>query len=139
MNKPNESPSAETLGAYLKSVRAGLALSLRDVESATEGQVSNPYLSQLETGKITEPSPHILHVLAAVYQIPYEKLMERAGYTASSLMPAGAKMTAIGKKIDRRRKLANRSIDHLTAEEEKELLNYLSYWRTKNPRETEGR
>jgi len=37
-------------------------------------------LSQLENGRVTKPSPHILHALATVYRVPYETLMERAGY-----------------------------------------------------------
>jgi len=42
-------------------------MSLRQVEEATEKEVSNAYLSQLETGKIVKPSPNILHALARVY------------------------------------------------------------------------
>jgi transcriptional regulator with XRE-family HTH domain len=39
----------------------------RQVEEATEKQVSNAYLSQPETGKIQQPSPNILHALAELY------------------------------------------------------------------------
>jgi HTH-type transcriptional regulator, competence development regulator len=66
---------AEVLGAYLKSLRAGAKLSLREVEERTGKEVSNAYLSQLENGKILKPSPNILHSLAAVYDAPYTKLM----------------------------------------------------------------
>lgn len=120
MNPTNEQSRAEALGAYLKSVRIGLQMSLRNVEQATDKNVSNAYLSQLETGKIVKPSPHILYSLARIYQIPYEKLMERAGYVAptSSLTPSA-----------KHGRLATYSIDHLTAEEEKELLQYLSFYR----------
>jgi transcriptional regulator with XRE-family HTH domain len=37
-------------------------------------------LSQLENGKIRKPSPNVLHGLANVYAVPYETLMEKAGY-----------------------------------------------------------
>jgi HTH-type transcriptional regulator, competence development regulator len=126
MNETNDQSRAEALGAYLKSVRAGLNLSLREVETAADNQVSNAYLSQLENGKIAKPSPHILHALAGAYHIPYEKLMERAGYIAPT--------PAVTGKAAKHGRLATHSIDHLTAEEEKELLNYLAYWRTRNPR-----
>jgi transcriptional regulator with XRE-family HTH domain len=43
-------------------------------------------LSQLEKGGIQQPSPSVLHELAAVYAVPYEALMEKAGY----LLPATA-------------------------------------------------
>jgi transcriptional regulator with XRE-family HTH domain len=45
--------------------------------------VSNAYLSQLEHGKIKRPSPNVLHSLAEVYAVPYEALMEKAGYPAA--------------------------------------------------------
>lgn len=41
----------ETLGRYLKSVRLGHNMTLRDVEEATSKEVSNGYLSQLSQEK----------------------------------------------------------------------------------------
>lgn len=40
------------LGQYLRDARMALGLSLRDVEEATGHEVSNAYLSQLETAKV---------------------------------------------------------------------------------------
>ncbi len=56
------------LGEYLWDLRQAAGMSLRGVEKASGEQVSNAYLSQLETGKIPNPSPAILHELAEVYQ-----------------------------------------------------------------------
>jgi transcriptional regulator with XRE-family HTH domain len=67
-----------TLGETLKEARSCLELSLRSVESKTS--ISNAYLSQLETGKITNPSPHVLKKLSELYQLPYQELMTAAGY-----------------------------------------------------------
>jgi hypothetical protein len=53
--------------------------------------------------------------------------MERAGY-----IPPTAATTSRAAKHGR---LATHSVEHLTAEEEKELLTYLDYWRSKNPRD----
>src|SRR5665213_1796305 len=78
----NGNQRASGLGAYLKSLRNGRGLSLRDVEAATNKEVCNAYLSQLETGKIGKPSPNILHALAELYGVSYQKGMERAGYIA---------------------------------------------------------
>jgi transcriptional regulator with XRE-family HTH domain len=97
-------------------------LSLRQVEEATDRAVSNAYLSQLENGKIQKPSPNVLHQLAAVYAVPYEGLMEKAGY----LLPPE------GSDGQRRRRLAVFAIDDLTAEEEEELLRYLAFLRSRN-------
>ena len=113
---PNE------LGALLADLRTAKGFSLREVEEATGKAVSNAYLSQLENGKIKKPSPNVLHSLAEVYVVPYESLMERAGY----LLP-----TKDGAR--RRKRLAAFAIDDLTAEEEEELLKYLAFLRTRSP------
>ena len=111
----------EHLGAYLKSVRAGTDMTLREVEDATGKEVSNAYLSQLENGKIAKPSPNILHALASVYDVPYEKLMERAGYITS---------TTSRNDGEKHGRAATFAIDNLTLDEEKELLKYLSFYRS---------
>lgn len=119
----NGNQRAIALGAYLKSLRSGLELSLRDVEEATQKEVSNAYLSQLETGKIGKPSPNILHALAELYSVSYQKIMERAGYIA----PVASRSKTGGVKHGR---AATFAVEHLTADEEAELLKYLAYIRT---------
>jgi len=108
------------LGAVLADLRKAKGLSLREVEQATDSAVSNAYLSQLENGKIKKPSPHVLHSLAKVYAVPYEALMEKAGYLLPSEDESG-----------RRKRLAAFAIDDLTAEEEEELLKYLAFLRSR--------
>ncbi len=115
VGQPNE------LGALLADLRTAKGFSLREVEEATGKAVSNAYLSQLENGKIKKPSPNVLHSLAEVYAVPYETLMERAGYLLPSENGSG-----------RRRRLAAFAIDDLTAEEEEELLKYLAFLRSRN-------
>lgn len=68
------------LAAYLKELRMKSELSLRDMERATGGLVSNAYLSQLETGKRRDPHPRMLVALAKVYGIPWQLLFEKAGF-----------------------------------------------------------
>ena len=114
-------PRPNELGGLLADLRVAKGLSLRQVEEATDKAVSNAYLSQLEKGKIQKPSPNVLHRLAAVYAVPYESLMEKAGY----LLPAEGSR-------GRRRRLAAFAIDDLTAEEEEELLKYLAFLRSRN-------
>lgn len=109
-------PSA--LGALLVDLRTAKGLTLREVEEATGSAVSNAYLSQLENGKIKKPSPNVLHSLSEVYAVPYEALMEKAGYLLPSENGEG-----------RRKRLAAFAIDDLTAEEEEELLKYLAFLR----------
>lgn len=52
-----EASAAGALASYLASVRQVKGLTLREVEEATGKEISNAYLSQLERGKITKPSP----------------------------------------------------------------------------------
>ena len=113
------------LGGLLADLRTARGFTLRQVEEATGNAVSNAYLSQLEKGKVQKPSPNVLHSLAAVYAVPYESLMEKAGY----LLPAGA---GEGK---RRRRLGAFALDDLSAEEEEELLKYLAFIRSRKPAE----
>lgn len=117
-----ETSKASNLGPFIKKARLDRKMSLRDVEEATGKEVSNAYLSQLEGGKITKPSPHILYALSSALGVAYESLMERAGY----IVPTGDR--AEGAKHGR---AATFSIDNLSAEEETALLDYLNYIRTK--------
>ncbi len=121
--KSRSGPRSQTaLGSLLADLRTAKGFSLRQVEEATDRDVSNAYLSQLEKGKIRQPSPSILHRLAAVYAVPYEALMEKAGYP----LP-----TSLGKGNGGRPRLAAFAIDDLTAEEEERLLEYLAFIRSR--------
>ena len=71
-----------TLGELLKRARTEKELSLRDVERATSGKISNGYLSLLENGEVKQPNPLYLHELAGVYDVSYAELMKHAGYVA---------------------------------------------------------
>ena len=121
--KRSEFVGRAELGPLLADLRRAKGLSLRAVEQATDKAVSNAYLSQLESGKIKKPSPHVLHSLAEVYVVPYEALMEKAGYLLPSKKDGGR----------RRKRLAVFAIDDLTAEEEEELLKYLAFLRSRTP------
>jgi HTH-type transcriptional regulator, competence development regulator len=115
-------PRSNALGAFIRKARQDVSMSLRDVEEATAKEVSNGYLSQIESGKIAQPSPHVLHALSQALSVDYEALMQRAGY----LLPAAKR--AKGLKHGR---AATFAIDNLTADEERQLLEYLTFLRTK--------
>lgn len=111
-----------TLGSYLRSVRESRRMKLREVEDASG--VSNAYLSQLETGKIAKPSPHILHKLATVYNIPYDVLMDKAGYLVRAEDEQGGDAPAI-----RGSRIPTKAIQDLTADEEDAVLKYIEFLR----------
>ena len=120
--KPTDPSAGSNLGPFIKKARQDVQMTLREVEEATGKEVSNAYLSQLESGKITKPSPHILYALSTALGVAYETLMERAGY----IVPAATRPD--GEKHGR---AATFAIDNLSAEEESELLDYLAYIRSK--------
>lgn len=112
-----------TLGQYLASIRNDRRLSLREVEKATDKVVSNAYLSQIETDQIKRPSPNILHALAELYAIPYENLMERAGFVAPTRSRKAPQ--------ERHGRVATFAEHNLTAEEEARLIEFLGYLRSR--------
>ena len=114
-----------TLGQYLQSIRRDRHMTLRDVEQATNKEVSNAYLSQIEQDKIQKPSPNILHALSETYSIDYEKLMEMVGYITPSRERGS----------DHRHGRAATFAEHnLTSSEEAELLDYLKFLRSRKRR-----
>lgn len=113
-----------TLGQYLASIRSGRRMTLRQVEQATNKEVSNAYLSQIENGKIRQPSPHVLHALAEIYGIDYGNLMEMAGHiTPTKNRPEGQRHGCI----------ATFAEQNLTPEEEATLIEYLQFIRSRKP------
>lgn len=114
--KAPETVSVE-FGRFLKEVRESRGFSLRDVERITDKKVSNPYLSQLEKGKIGKPSAIMLHRLSAVYAIEYTELLERAGIVSESEAPINRVATSV--------------FGELSSNEEEELLSYLTFIRSR--------
>ena len=97
-------------------------MTLREVEEATDRQVSNAYLSQIENDRIGKPSPNILHSLAETYAISFENLMEKAGYLMSSNRRSHG---------DHHGRAATFAEYNLTEDEESELLQYLQFIRSR--------
>lgn len=136
-----ESASEETtggreLGTYLANIRSVKKLTLREVEEATGREISNAYLSQLETGKISRPSPNVLHTLAKVYGVQYETLMEKAGY----LSPVANEATSVLRSAGSSRSKPTSALagEGITNEEEEKLLEYLAFLRSRRNGRTKG-
>lgn len=113
MNTPN--PKA--LGSLLADARRRLGLTLRELEAQVG--VSNAYLSQLESGKVREPSPVMLHKLAEVLGLAYADLMEAAGYPVPG-RPSAAGSTGLAARIG-----------PTTDDEQEALVEYLQFLRSR--------
>ena len=109
----NQSP----LGPFLKSAREAKRLTLRDVEREVE--ISNAYLSQLESGRIKEPSPNMLFRLCELYGVSYDLAMELAGYPSASTSKRRGVAEAYGR------------LGPMTPEEATELSAYLRFLRSR--------
>lgn len=120
--KDGPSNGSAALGPELRRLRSVRGATLRTVENATG--ISNAYLSQLETGKISKPSPNILYKLAEFYEVPYELLMEQAGYV-------GGGREGEESKHRRLSAAALATISELTPEEEEALMNYAEFLRSR--------
>jgi HTH-type transcriptional regulator, competence development regulator len=107
------------LGKHLAAIREDRRLSLRQVEELTNKLVSNAYLSQIEKGKIQQPSPNILHALAQAYKTSYEQLMQLAGYINAKHTKGAAHGRA-----------ATFAALNLTEAEQQELIEYLKFRRS---------
>jgi len=111
----------QTLGQFLRMIRERKNLSLRAVESASG--VSNAYLSQLESDKIKQPSPVVLHKLSGVFEISYTRLLALAGY------PVPDATSSLGDDVG----IAAR-IGQVSTEEEDALVEYLEFLRARRDR-----
>lgn len=105
------------LGPELRSIRNLKGLSLK--RAATDAEISTAYLQKLEGDEVQQPSPHVLHRLAGVLDVPYATLMRMAGYVMPSSEPV----------------LANSAFDHalntndLTDEERKAVAAFITHLR----------
>jgi len=108
------------LGRYLKGARARKNLTLRAVENATD--ISNAYLSQLESGKIKNPSPNNLHKLSELYEVSYATVMQMAGYPVPRMKDDAEALNFAAR------------LGPVTEEEQDELLEYLEFLRAKHRR-----
>ena len=109
----------QKLGPYLKTIREANALSLREVER--KSGISNAFISQMESGKVKQPSPVILYKLAELFGVPYESLMALAGYPVpSSLTPESRSASAVFRRFG-----------EITPTEETDLLDYLAFLRSR--------
>jgi transcriptional regulator with XRE-family HTH domain len=113
-----------SLGIRLRAARERAGLTLREVEERTG--ISNAYLSQIESGRIKEPSPRVLHRLAELYGESYAELLELAGYPVPE---AGE-----GRRSRESSLHAHGRLGSVTHEEEAELLEYLKFIRTRSRR-----
>lgn len=110
---------SKQFGEYIQAARKRTGLSLRAAEESTG--ISNAYLSQLEQGRIKQPSPTILYKLSELYQIPYEDLFALIGYPVPGELDQSKSATELASRIG-----------PITSDEEEALIEYLEFLRSRD-------
>lgn len=83
----DEKERAIEFGRRLRSVREKSGDSLRKIEARSG--LNSGYLSQLENGKITHPSPSVLQKVATGYELRFSDLLKWTGYVEEAEQPVG--------------------------------------------------
>jgi transcriptional regulator with XRE-family HTH domain len=65
------------VGQLLQSLRTERGWSLREVERRSDGLLRSSHLSQIETGRVQEPSLSVLRLLASVFGMSFADLLAR--------------------------------------------------------------
>jgi transcriptional regulator with XRE-family HTH domain len=105
-----------TLGQLLREARQRKQMTLREVEKLT--QISNGYLSLMESDSIKSPSPNHLNTLADVYGASYSLLMELAGYAVPTQHGAPLPEALLG------------DVKDLSEQEWSQVRNFVGYLRS---------
>lgn len=128
------------LADYLYYLRTHRRLSMRDVEMAAKellrkklikkaGLISYAYVSNIESRRVSKPSPVILRTLALVYNIAQEMVLEKAGY------------------LDRKRPkleediaftLMLKEVPKMTDDEKQSLLDYIDFVKSRRKKYERG-
>jgi transcriptional regulator with XRE-family HTH domain len=121
----DQTRATQPLGAYLRAARQGIGLTLRAVEEKTNKAVTNGYLSQIESGAATKPSPNVLWALSEAYGIDYGDLLVRAGHRVPHSEETAQRGIVAGFPLD--------AVAELTEAERADLLQYIAFLRSRRP------
>ncbi len=131
----------QTIGEYVSYIRETRGYTLQDVvglvrtavknqELDSECSISRGYLSNLETGKHAHPSPFKLKALAYIYKVPYESMLQKAGYWEKSIDKL---------KQDTALTLMLKEVDDMTNTEVQSVMDYIDFVKSRRTKQYEKR
>lgn len=120
----------ETRGYTLKDVVELVRTAVKNNELDSQCSVSRGYLSNLETGKHSHPSPFKLKALAFVYKIPYESLLQKTGYWEKSIDKL---------KQDTALTLMLKEVDDMSNSEVRSVMDYIDFVKSRRTKNYEKR
>ena len=131
----------ETIGEYVSYIRQIRDYTLKDVvelvrtaienkEIDSQCSLSRGYISNLETGKHSQPSPFTLKALAFAYKIPYESLLQKVGYWEKQVDKL---------KQDTTLTLMLKEVDNMTDSEIQSVMEYIDFVKSRRTKNHEKR
>lgn len=128
------------LADYVYFLRKLRHLSMRDVEEEAkklykkgvikkEGLISYAYISNIESRRVSRPSPVILGTLAIIYNVDHEIIFEKAGYLDSK-RPKIEEDVAFT--------LMLKEVPKMTDDEKQSLLDYIDFVKSRRKKYEKG-
>jgi transcriptional regulator with XRE-family HTH domain len=117
----------ETEGYTLRHVVDLVVTAITRKQLPAHCSLTRSYLSNLEAGKYTSPSPFKLQALAHVYHISYESLLEKAGYWK----------TPHDKGQDIKLSLMLKAVQDMTPGELQSIFEYIDFMKFKRTKRCE--
>lgn len=122
---------------YLRNLRG---MSMRDVEEEAkkllkkgvikkEGLISYAYISNIESRRVSRPSPVILGTLALIFNVDHEMILIKAGYL-SSKRPKIEEDVAFT--------LMLKEVPKMTDDEKQSLLDYIDFVKSRRKKYEKG-
>ena len=128
------------LADYLYYLRTLRDMSMRDVEEEArglfkkgkikkDGLVSYAYISNIESRRVSSPSPVILGTLALIFNVDHEMVLEKAGYLNKkrSKIEEDVAFTLMLKEVPR-----------MTDDEKQSLLDYIDFVKSRRKKYEKG-
>ena len=128
------------LADYLYYLRTLRDMSMRDVEEEArrlfkkgkikkDGLVSYAYISNIESRRVSSPSPIILGTLALIFNVDHEMVLEKAGYLDKkrSKIEEDVAFTLMLKEVPR-----------MTDDEKQSLLDYIDFVKSRRKKYEKG-
>lgn len=120
----------ETRGYTLQKVVELVKTAVKNQKLDSQCSLSRGYLSNLETGKHSQPSPFKLKGLAFVYKIPYESLLQKTGYWENQVDKL---------KQDTTLTLMLKEVDNMTNSEIQSVMEYIDFVKSRRTKNHEKR
>lgn len=114
--RPDDVP-ATSYGSVLRDLRTERAWSLREIERRTNGALKSSHLSQIETGKVAQPSLSVLRELARVFGLNFSEFVRYLNMNDDGGQPS----------VTEKDRMAMAFFSELDPSDKENVLSYMRY------------